>query len=148
MLNPMGAADTIQHGFLKLHQALYERTDGRMGHRMIGVPTLLLRTTGRRSGATRCNALVYASDGPGYVLVASNGGSDKAPGWLFNLQENPAVEIQLGRERSAGTARVVERGDEDYERLWRLVNDNNHGRYDAYQASTSRPIPLVVVTPA
>ncbi len=39
-------------------------------------------------------------------------------------------------------------GDEDYDRLWRLVNDNNHDRYDAYQRMTSRPIPLVVVTPS
>ena len=47
---------------LRLHEALYKRTDGRIGHRMIGVPTLLLRTTGRRSGATRTNSLVYASE--------------------------------------------------------------------------------------
>jgi hypothetical protein len=40
---------------------------------MIGVPTLLLRTAGRRSGATRTNALVYARDGNDYVVVASNG---------------------------------------------------------------------------
>ena len=46
---------------LRVHEALYKRTDGRLGHRMIGVPTLLLRTTGRRSGLTRTNALVYAA---------------------------------------------------------------------------------------
>ncbi len=47
---------------LRVHQRIYEATDGRVGHGMIGVPTLLLRTTGRRSGATRTNALVYARD--------------------------------------------------------------------------------------
>ena len=40
----------------------------------------------------------------------------------------------------------MERGDADYDSLWRLVNDNNHGRYDAYQTGTRRPIPLVVVS--
>ena len=45
-----------------------------------GVPTLLLRSTGRRSGARRCNALVYATDGADYILVASNGGADRSPG--------------------------------------------------------------------
>jgi F420H(2)-dependent quinone reductase len=138
----------MQGQFLKLHQLLYERSDGRVGHRMIGVPTLLLRSTGRRSGAQRCNALVYAPDGADYVLVASNGGSDRAPGWLFNVRDRPAVEVQVARRRNPGTARVVERGDGDYERLWRLVNDNNHGRYDAYQAGTARAIALVVVSPA
>ncbi|TMM18233.1 MAG: nitroreductase family deazaflavin-dependent oxidoreductase [Actinobacteria bacterium] len=138
--------DAIQARVLKLHQFLYERSDGRTGHRMIGVPTLLLRSTGRRSGARRCNALVYAADGSDYVLVASNGGSDQAPGWLFNVRAQPAVEVQVGRRRIPGRARVLERGDPDYDRLWRLVNDNNHGRYDAYQAGTQRPIPLVIVS--
>jgi len=144
----VGVSDTIQGSVLKLHQLIYERSDGRVGHRMILVPTLLLRSTGRRSGAERCNALVYAKDGADYVLVASNGGSDQPPGWLFNVRAKPEVQLQVGRSRSPGSARVLERGDEDYDRLWRLVNENNHGRYDAYQAQTARPIPLVVVSAA
>ncbi|MGH2855713.1 MAG: nitroreductase family deazaflavin-dependent oxidoreductase [Solirubrobacteraceae bacterium] len=144
----MGLTDAIQGPVLKLHGRLYERSDGRVGHKMIGVPTLLLRSTGRRSGASRCNALFYAADGSDYVLVASNGGSDRGPGWLFNVRAAPAVEIQVARKRSPGTARVLEPGDADYDRLWRLVNDNNHGRYDAYQRITARPIPLVVVSPS
>jgi deazaflavin-dependent oxidoreductase (nitroreductase family) len=144
----MALSDTLQSSFLKLHQLLYERSGGRVGHRMVGVPTLLLRTNGRRSGARRSNALVYAKDGADYVLVASNGGSDRAPGWLFNVRAKPEVEIQVARTTTPGTARVVERGDQDYDRLWRLVNDNNHGRYDAYQSGTARPIPLVVVSAA
>lgn len=115
---------------------------------MIGVPTLLLRSTGRRSGARRTNALVYAKDGADYVVVASNGGADQPPGWLFNVSAKPEVEVQVGRETQAATARVLERGEEDYDRLWALVNQNNHGRYDAYQTQTERPIPLIVVRPA
>ena len=114
---------------------------------MIGVPTLLLRTTGRRSATQRTNALVYARDGNAYVLVASNGGDDSPPGWLFNVRAKPEVEIQVAKTKMAGTARVLEPGDQDYERLWRLVNDNNHNRYDGYQSKTSRPIPLIVVSP-
>jgi F420H(2)-dependent quinone reductase len=138
----------IQGPLLKLHQRLYEGSDGRIGHSMIGVPTLLLRTTGRRSGAERCNALVYAMDGDDYVVVASNGGAPNSPGWFFNLREKPAVEVQVSRTRTPATARALEQGDADYDRLWRLVNDNNHARYDAYQAGTTRPIPLVVLSPA
>ena len=143
----MSLTDAIQGRFLKLHQRLYERSDGRVGHRMIGVPTLLLRSTGRRSGKRRCNALVYAMDGADYVLVASNGGADRSPGWFFNVRDQPKVEVQVARETAPGTARVLEPGDPDYDRLWKLVNEKNHGRYDAYQAGTSRPIPLVVVSP-
>lgn len=133
---------------LRLHEALYKRSDGRLGHRMIGVPTLLLRTTGRRSGATRTNALVYARDGDEYLLVASNGGADRPPAWLHNLRAEPSVEIQIGRERRRGTARIIEPGDPAYERVWKLVNENNHERYTAYQRQTTRPIPVIAIAPS
>jgi len=132
---------------LAVHQMLYERSDGRVGHRLLGTPTLLLRTTGRRSGATRTNALVYLADDGRYVVVASKGGDDRPPAWLLNLVAQPSVEVQLGRERRPATASVLEKDDPDYQRLWRLVNENNSGRYDGYQAKTARPIPLVVLTP-
>jgi F420H(2)-dependent quinone reductase len=132
---------------LSVHQFLYERSDGRVGHRMLGAPTLLLRTTGRRSGAQRTNGLVYLADGSDYVVVASKGGDDKPPAWLLNLTAQPSVEVQVGRQRHAATARVLQAGEDGYERLWRLVNENNGGRYDGYQAKTDRPIPLVILTP-
>ncbi len=133
---------------LRIHEALYKRTDGLLGHRMIGVPTLLLRTIGRRSGARRTNALVYARDRDDYLVVASNGGADRPPAWLHNLRAQPDVEIQIGRERRRATARVVEPSDPGYERLWKLVNDNNHDRYTAYQKKTTRPIPVIAITPS
>jgi deazaflavin-dependent oxidoreductase (nitroreductase family) len=133
---------------LVVHQFLYERSGGRIGHRMLGTPTLLLRTTGRRSGARRTNALVYASDGEDYVVVASKGGDDHPPAWLLNLTAESNVEVQMGRERRPATARVVTHDDPDFDRLWRLVNDNNSGRYDGYQAKTERQIPVVVLSPS
>ena len=138
---------SITSQVLRLHEQLYRRSDGRVGHRMIGVPTLLLRTTGRRSGATRTNGLVYARDGDDYLVVPSNGGADKHPAWLHNLRANPDVEVQVARERQRGTARAVEPSDPDYERLWKIVNENNRDRYSAYQTQTTRPIPVIAVTP-
>ncbi len=132
---------------LRFHEMLYKRTDGRIGHRMIGVPTLLLRTTGRRSGQTRTNGLVYAEDGADYLVVASNGGADRPPAWLHNLRADPEVGIQIGRERQQGRARVVEPPDPDYDRLWKIVNENNQDRYSAYQDQTERPIPVIALTP-
>jgi F420H(2)-dependent quinone reductase len=133
---------------LTLHQRLYERTGGRVGHRLIGVPSALLRTTGRRTGEPRTSALVYARDGGDYLVVASNGGSDRPPGWLYNIEAKPEVGMQVGRRQFAGTARVVTADDPEYPRLWDAVNDNNHGRYRRYQANTSRKIPVVVITPS
>lgn len=142
----IGTALVLQ--LLHVHQAIYELSDGRLGHRMLGVPCLLLRTTGRRTGKSRTTALVYARDRDDYVVVGSLGGSDRAPAWLHNVRARPQVGVQVGRCRFPATATFVERGDPDFNRLWRLVNEVNKGRYDRYQGRTTRPIPLVRVRPA
>jgi deazaflavin-dependent oxidoreductase (nitroreductase family) len=131
---------------LRVHQKIYERTDGLVGHRLLGVPTLLLRTTGAHSGATRTNALVYARDGGRYLVVPSNGGADRAPAWLHNLRKTPTVEVRIGRKRQPATAEILTKDDPDFDRIWQIVNDNNGGRYDQYQSRTSRPIPVVALT--
>lgn len=134
-------------GVLRVHDRLYKATNGRIGHRLLGVPTLLLQTTGRRSGATRTSSLVYARDGADYLLVASKGGADEPPAWLLNLEAKPEVGIQIGREQLQGRCRVIDPSDPGYPRLWKIVNQENGDRYTAYQESTSRPIPVVAVTP-
>ena len=144
----MGLLARAESGFMRLHEALYIRTDGRVGRRMIGVPTLLLRTTGRRSGLPRTAALVYAEESDRYILVASNHGWDRPPAWFVNLQAQPRVNVQVGRVHMDGVASVVTSDDPDYLRLWGLVNAANHDRYDGYQSKTIRPIPLVVVRPS
>jgi deazaflavin-dependent oxidoreductase (nitroreductase family) len=143
----MSVAEALTGQVLRLHGRLYVRSDGRVGHRMLGVPTLLLRTIGRRSGATRTNALVYARNGDDYLVVASNGGAGQAPGWLHNVRASADVELQVGRERRKARARIVEPSDPDFDPLWRIVNENNSDRYSGYQQKTSRPIPVIAITP-
>ena len=75
-------------------------------------------------------------------MVASNGGADRPPGWLFNVRADPSVEVHVGNERYPATARVVDPTDPDHARLWQLVNSINGNRYDAYQAKTTRPIAI------
>jgi F420H(2)-dependent quinone reductase len=133
---------------LRAHQWIYVNSDGLVGHRLLfGNPTLLLRTVGRRTGQARTNALTYAQDGSDYVVTASNGGSPRPPGWLANLKAAPECEIQVGRRRIPVTARATYPGDPDYARRWTLVDKVNHGRYAEYQAKTTRPIALVVLSP-
>jgi deazaflavin-dependent oxidoreductase (nitroreductase family) len=139
---------SLLSGVLRVHDRIYKATDGRVGHRVLGVPSLLLRTTGRKSGVVRTSSLVYARDGADYLVVASKGGSDQPPAWLLNLEANPKVEVQIGRERQEAVAKVIGSSDPDHARLWKLVNDNNGDRYEAYQSETSRQIPVVVLTPA
>ena len=139
--------DRVELGFLRFHQAVYERTGGAIGHRMIGVPSLLMASTGRKTGKRRTAALVYVRDGDAYVVVASNGGADRPPGWLLNVKAEPAVDVQIGRRRFPAVAAAIGPGDADYDRLWQLVNERNHGRYNKYQSKTTRRIELVRLQP-
>lgn len=130
--------------FVRVHDTLYQRSNGLIGHRIPGAPnSLLLHTVGAKTGLPRTNTLSYAHDGDDYLVVASNGGGDKAPGWYHNLKARPDVEINVGTTRSAATASTVLPDDPDYARLWRIVNDNNANRYDGYQARTTRTIAIV-----
>jgi deazaflavin-dependent oxidoreductase (nitroreductase family) len=131
---------------LRLHDSLYQRTSGRIGHKFPGVPpSLLLHTTGAKTGQPRTNSLTYARDGDAYLVVASNAGADRYPGWYHNVRKNPNVEINLGPKRFTVTARVVTADDSDYQRLWQIVNENNANRYNGYQRRTSRPIPVIAL---
>jgi F420H(2)-dependent quinone reductase len=133
---------------LRLHDKIYQATDGRIGHRIPGMPpNLLLHTVGAKTGQPRTTSLSYARDGVSYLIVASKGGDEHNPGWYHNLRKQPDCEINVGPKRIAVTARKVTPDDADYPRLWELVNKNNGNRYDGYQKKTSRPIPVVVLTP-
>ncbi len=132
-----------------VHRWAYELTGGRIGGRLGGgVRAALLTTTGRKTGRSRTVPLVFTRDDSDYVFAASNNGSDRPPAWLLNATAKPEVQLQVGPAHLLGTARVVPPDDPGYPRLWQLVNDGNHGRYQRYQAKTSRPIALLVVTPA
>ncbi len=109
------------------------------------LPTLLLITTGRKSGQTRMLPLIYGKAGDAYVIVASKGGAPSHPAWYLNLADQPVCQIQVGRDRSDVKARTSS-GDER-EKLWPLMTDI-YPPYDDYQAiSEGRQIPVVVLDP-
>lgn len=93
---------------LGLHDRIYQKTDGRIGHKIPGVPpSLLLHTTGAKTGQPRTNSLTYARDGDAYLIVASNAGSDRYPGWYHNLRARPEAEINVGPKRFGVSWRQV-----------------------------------------
>lgn len=132
---------------LRLHNAIYRRTGGWIGHRLMGSPTLLLHAKGAKAGTVRSSALGYWRDGDAYLIAASNGGATRNPAWYHNVRAHPRAEVNIGRRRLPVLARSVTPADADYARLWGIVIAKNKN-YTAYQEATSRPIPLVVLTPA
>jgi deazaflavin-dependent oxidoreductase (nitroreductase family) len=127
------------------HVRRYRETNGEVGYIWRrGAPTLLLTTTGRRSGNPTTTPLIFGSDGENVVLVASQGGAPEHPGWYRNLVKEPEVEVQIKADHIRGRARTAE--GEERERLWRLMAEI-WPQYDDYQTRTDREIPVVVVEP-
>lgn len=112
------------HGFLRLHDLVYRKTGGWVGHRVPGMPpSLLLHTVGAKTGQPRTTSLTYARDGGCYLIVASNAGATRYPGWYHNLSNHPECDINIGPKRLGATARQVDPDDSDYPRMWRIVNE-------------------------
>jgi deazaflavin-dependent oxidoreductase (nitroreductase family) len=124
------------------HVRRYRETGGEVGHVWNGVPTLLLTTTGRKTGNETTTPLIYGRDGDAYVIVASKGGAPEHPGWYRNLSKTPEVELQVGPDVFAARARTA--GPEERERLWRTMAEI-WPAYDDYAQKTDREIPVVVL---
>jgi deazaflavin-dependent oxidoreductase (nitroreductase family) len=129
-----------------LNVLAFRWTGGRLGGRFLrGAPVLLMTVTGRRSGQPRTVPLLYLRDGQNLVIVASKGGMSHHPLWYRNIEANPRVEIEIGRDRRWMLAR---RASADEKRmLWpKLVA--MYSDFDDYQARTTRDIPVVILSPA
>lgn len=127
------------------HAVVYRATGGRVGHRLPGLPPiLLLDHVGARSGRRRTTPLVYVPDGGDVVIVASKGGHPRHPSWFHNLRANPDTTVQIGSENRAVHARVA--SPTERARLWPKAVEAYPG-YRGYQERTDRQIPLVVLEP-
>ena len=125
------------------HVRRYRETGGAVGHIWKeGAPTLLLTTTGRKTGEPRTTPLIYARDDDRFVVVASQGGAPKHPNWYENLSRDPSVEVQVEADVFPARARTAE--GEERERLWAKAAEV-WPHYDEYAKRTSRTIPVVVL---
>ncbi|MET0389795.1 MAG: nitroreductase family deazaflavin-dependent oxidoreductase [Polyangiales bacterium] len=121
---------------------VYRKTGGKLGGRFGGAPVLLLTTRGRKSGKPRVTPLLYLADGNDVVVVASKGGWPTHPLWYRNLQADPAVEVQIGRDVRALRARTA--NPDERRRLWPLLV-KSYAMYADYQSWSDREIPVVIL---
>ena len=126
------------------HIRRYEETGGEVGHEWNGATCLVLSTTGRKTGEVRKSALIYATDGDDYLVVASLGGAPRHPQWYLNLTANPEVTVQVRDRVFSAVARTATA--EQRPRLWARVNED-WPNYEVYATRTTREIPVVVLTP-
>jgi deazaflavin-dependent oxidoreductase (nitroreductase family) len=130
---------------MRAHTLLYRTTGGLVGHRVPGLPPmLLLDHVGARSGKRRTTPLAYLRDGERIVILASKGGSAHHPAWFHNLRANPDTSVQVGSRRARVAARTAT--PDERARLWPNVV-KLYGGYEGYQQRTEREIPLVILEP-
>ena len=108
------------------------------------VPVLLLDHRGRKSGRLYTTPLLYMTDGPDTVVVASQGGLPKDPQWYVNLRSHPDTHVQIRAERRPVRARTADARERS--RLWPLLLEV-YADFETYQAWTEREIPVVILQP-
>ena len=109
------------------------------------VPSLLLTTTGRRSGERFIFPLFYGQDGANYFVIASKGGAPEHPGWYRNLTAQPEVDVQVGTKKIHARARTA--SGEERQRMWKRAVEIWPPFQDYQAKATGREIPVVVLEP-
>lgn len=126
--------------FGRVHKVLYKLSGGRYGARMGWIKVALVQTVGRKTGKQRTVPIACYPYRDSIVVSASNSGQETHPVWYLNMQANPAVVVQLGRERYGAVAEDVP--ENEREALWhKIVEMNEH--QGEYLDKVERKIPLV-----
>ena len=150
MSDPIIEAST--KGWIASHRDLYLK-DGEAGHMWDStfaggpgpLPTLLLTTTGRKSGTESIMPLLYGDVAGGYAIIASKGGDPKHPGWYHNMREEPVVTVQVKNNVFKATHRVATGAER--KAIWDQMAAM-YPPYTDYQAKTAREIPVIVLEKA
>lgn len=123
---------------------LHRVTGGRLTLGETIFPTLMLTTTGRRSGRLRTTPLVYLDDDGAWIVVGTNFGGGSHPGWTWNLLEDPEAEVEVDGRRVPVSAERID--PEEMDRYWPRFDDLYPG-YDSYRQRVSREIRMFRLIP-
>ena len=127
---------------------LYEGSGGTEGTTLLdtGMPCIIVTHKGAKTGDIHKIPLMRVKVDDGYVLVGSMGGQPKNPAWVYNLRENPDVEIRDATVVHDMKVREVT-DDAERQRLWDAAVEA-FPTYEEYRAKTSRKIPVFLAEPA
>jgi deazaflavin-dependent oxidoreductase (nitroreductase family) len=125
--------------------AEFRANAGVVGGHFEGKHLLLLHAIGKRSGQERVNPLVYATDDGSFVICGSNGGAEREPQWVANVEAMAEVTVDVGERTLRAKASVV-RETAEWDRL--------HAVFAAYwpdmrqyETRTSRRFPMIRLDP-
>lgn len=127
-------------------EALLSRlTDGRVQLSALLVPSLMLHTTGAKSGEPRDAPLMYTPDGHGRAIVAgTNFAGERHPAWTTNLLVHPDAAITVrGRRMPVRAERVP---DDERDAVWARIEAQWPG-YRSYERDSGRTVRLFRLQP-
>jgi deazaflavin-dependent oxidoreductase (nitroreductase family) len=126
------------------HVEAMEASDDDAVWLVAGMPHIVVRTVGRKTGKEHKVALPTWRDTGGHrIVVASYAGAPAHPSWFVNLRDtkaNPRVLCRVQGKQYWSVPEVLD--GEEYQRVWGQLTADR-AWYEDYQAKTDRRIPLV-----
>lgn len=128
-----------------LERVLEALTGGRVQLSGLLVPSLVLHTTGAKSGEPRDAVLMYTPDGQGRAIVAgTNFAGERHPAWTNNLLAHPDAAITVrGREL---IVRALPVPDDERDGVWARIERQWPG-YRGYERDSGRTVRLFRLQP-
>lgn len=101
----------------------------------VGLPLLLLATTGRKSGKRRETPLLYLREGDRLYVTGSNFGQSKHPEWSTNLIADAKGWVTIGGQEIPVLATQLDGAE--YDRVWDMFLEYANV-YPSYVRRTDR----------
>jgi deazaflavin-dependent oxidoreductase (nitroreductase family) len=124
---------------------LYRLTRGRVQFSALLVPSLVLVTTGARSGLRRETPLMcWPRPDGSYLVCGSNWARPAHPAWTANLLAQPEAEIVVRRRRIPVVAQLLQGAERDA--AWPVL-EAQWPRYREYERQAGRPLRIFRLVP-
>jgi deazaflavin-dependent oxidoreductase (nitroreductase family) len=135
----------LRHVMPILDKPLMRLTKGRFSStQSMGLPTLLLTTTGRKTGEPRSAPLLYLRHGDDLALIGTSFGNTSHPAWYLNLMANPKASVLLNDESFEVIAR--EASPDERPILWQQATQV-YGGFEKYLKRVGdREVPILILT--
>lgn len=122
-------------------------TGGRVIPSEMMFTSLVLTTTGRRTGLPRRVPLLCFPHRGGWYVVASNWGRERHPSWSTNLLHEPRAEVTFRGRVVPVVAELLTDGDDVDAARAELSRSGAAPVYDEYAARSGRSARLFRLTP-
>ncbi|MFC3449257.1 nitroreductase/quinone reductase family protein [Amycolatopsis speibonae] len=120
----------------------FRQNKGKLGGMFEGWRLILLTTVGAKSGKRWTSPLGCLEIDGKTVVVASNMGAPRNPGWYHNIRHDHRVAVETGTETYEAIAALPSTMERDA--LFAKVVAEDPG-FAEYQAKTTRELPVVIL---